>query len=45
MTRLKGKRSTFSKSAKLAWSLVFDSFRVTRVPRARVRLGVGLGLV
>ena len=33
-----------SKSVKLAWSLEFDIFRVRRVVRARVKVGVDLGL-
>ena len=28
---------------KLAWSFGFDLFRVRRVARSRVRIGVGLG--
>ena len=32
------------KSVKLAWSLEFDLFRVKRVARDRVRVGVGLRL-
>ena len=30
---------------KLAWSLGLDLFRAKRLPRGRVTVGVGLGLV